>query len=57
LERQQARDHPQAELLFNAPVEKEQDLLAEAMAEINPDELTPKQALDELYRLKKIRDE
>ena len=61
-----AHDSPQADLYFNAEAEEnlqnsEQNrpLVAISEAEaalhaINPDELTPRQALDELYRLKKL---
>ncbi|WP_324682899.1 DNA mismatch repair protein MutS [Bibersteinia trehalosi] len=58
----QLHDSPQQDLLFSEPLQKiaENTPLAEpskvemALAEINPDELTPKQALDVLYRLKAI---
>ncbi|WP_439651480.1 DNA mismatch repair protein MutS [Maritalea mediterranea] len=35
-------------------VEKRQDLLAERMKSINPDEMTPRQAIDLMYELKKL---
>ncbi|WP_251266142.1 hypothetical protein, partial [Enterobacter hormaechei] len=44
----QALDAPQQFGLFAAPSNKAQ----EALAAIDPDELTPKQALEALYRLK-----
>lgn len=61
-------DSPQADLLFAEPISQnsaEISLLAEvklpeesplekALAEIEPDELTPRQALEALYQLKKI---
>lgn len=58
----QLHDSPQQDLLFSEPLQKtpENQPLVElskvemALAEINPDELTPKQALDVLYRLKAI---
>jgi len=34
--------------------EQEPDALREALAKVNPDELTPREALELLYRLKKI---
>lgn len=42
--------------LFAAPVEPEapSDPLAEALSAIDPDSLTPREALDHLYRLKRI---
>ena len=57
LETQQTGEHPQTQLPLSAPVEPEEDLLAEAVDDIDPDELTPRKALDALYALKKIRDE
>ena len=36
------------------PAEKETDPLAEAIAAINPDQLTPREALDALYRLRAL---
>ncbi|MNW06326.1 hypothetical protein D3C71_2027100 [compost metagenome] len=46
----QALDAPQQFGLFNAPNTAAQD----ALAAIDPDELTPKQALEALYRLKTL---
>jgi DNA mismatch repair protein MutS len=57
LETQQTNEHPQTQLPFSAPVEPEPDVLAVAVDDIEPDELTPKQALDVLYALKKLRNE
>jgi len=57
LETQQTNEHPQTQLPFSAPVEPEADVLAETVDDIDPDELTPRQALDALYMLKKLRDE
>lgn len=41
-----------------SPLEEknEPDALAQALSEINPDELSPKEALEALYRLKSIKD-
>ena len=61
-------DSPQADLLFAEPISQnsaeisplaevklpEESQLEKALAEIEPDELTPRQALDALYQLKKI---
>jgi DNA mismatch repair protein MutS len=55
LETHQHSEHPQAQLPLTAPVEQEPDELALAMDELDPDEMTPRQALDALYRLKKLR--
>jgi DNA mismatch repair protein MutS len=57
LETHQVSEHPQAALPFYAPAEDPADELGEAIDDIDPDELTPRQALEALYRLKKIRDE
>ena len=46
-----ALDSPRQMGLFTAPVSE----LAEAIGAIEPDELTPKQALEALYRLKSMR--
>ncbi len=54
LETHQHEDNPQAQLAFTAPVEPASSDLADAIEEIDPDELTPRQALEALYRLKKI---
>lgn len=63
----QANEHPQADLLFAAdfsddlqkneairPLVVEESELEKALKAIQPDELTPRQALEELYRLKKL---
>ncbi|QLB17266.1 DNA mismatch repair protein MutS [Mannheimia varigena] len=63
----QANEHPQADLLFAPdftddlqkneviqPLATEESELEKALKAIQPDELTPKQALEELYRLKKL---
>ncbi|AAP96731.1 DNA mismatch repair protein MutS [[Haemophilus] ducreyi] len=58
-----AQQHPQADLLFTvempeeekmAPLAKAESAVELALRAITPDELTPRQALDELYRLKKL---
>jgi DNA mismatch repair protein MutS len=49
------QQHPQASLPLQAPAEPASDPLGEAVDDIDPDGLTPKQALDALYELKKIR--
>lgn len=60
----QANEHPQADLLFSDGFDLQkneaiQPLVVEsevkkALKALQPDELTPRQALDELYRLKKL---
>lgn len=63
----QANEHPQADLLFAPdfaddlqkneaiqPLATEESELEKALKAIQPDELAPKQALEELYRLKKL---
>ncbi|MEG9500230.1 DNA mismatch repair protein MutS [Mannheimia indoligenes] len=63
----QANEHPQADLLFAAdfsddlqkneairPLVAEESELEKNLKAIQPDELTPRQALEELYRLKKL---
>ena len=57
LETQRHSEHPQAQLPLSRTSEPEADLLANAVDEIDPDALTPRDALDALYRLKKIRDD
>ncbi len=57
LETQRHSEHPQAQLPLSRTAEPEADLLANAVDEIDPDALTPRDALDALYRLKKIRDD
>jgi DNA mismatch repair protein MutS len=54
LEAQQTHEHPQTQLPFATPPEPRADELAEALEKLSPDDLTPKQALDALYALKKI---
>ena len=53
-------ENPQADLLFSQDVVENPPLVAQesavelALSEIEPDELTPRRALDELYKLKKL---
>jgi DNA mismatch repair protein MutS len=54
LEALQVNEHPQTQLPFSAPIEPETDLLADALDDIDPDELSPREALDALYALKQI---
>ncbi|AIJ32111.1 DNA mismatch repair protein MutS [Actinobacillus suis] len=63
LQTKEAHDNPQGDLLFSAdlqevpqiqPLAVQQSELEKALMSIDPDELTPRQALDELYRLKKL---
>ena len=56
LESQQvgARPGPQAELPFAAAPDDEPNLLREAMEELDPDAMSPREALDALYRLKNL---
>ncbi|EFX92906.1 DNA mismatch repair protein MutS [Actinobacillus ureae ATCC 25976] len=63
LQTKEAHDNPQGDLLFGAdlqetpqiqPLVVQQSELEKALMSIDPDELTPRQALDELYRLKKL---
>lgn len=61
----QANEHPQADLLFSdgfdlqkneaiQPLVAVESEVEKALKVLQPDELTPRQALDELYRLKKL---
>jgi DNA mismatch repair protein MutS len=56
LETHQRLEHPQTQLPFSTPVEPRTDELADAVDEIDPDSMTPRQALDTIYSLKKMRD-
>ena len=53
-------ENPQADLLFsqdvveNPPLVTRESAVELALSEIDPDELTPRRALDELYKLKKL---
>ncbi|QLB20810.1 DNA mismatch repair protein MutS [Vespertiliibacter pulmonis] len=53
--------NPQGDLLFNDPLQNDMEIsplvsseVERVLAEINPDELTPKQALEALYHLKQL---
>ena len=54
LETQQRSEHPQTQLPFTSAPEPEEDPVGEALADIDPDELSPREALDALYRLKNL---
>ncbi|WGE33557.1 DNA mismatch repair protein MutS [Actinobacillus genomosp. 1] len=63
LQTKEAHDNPQGDLLFAAdlqeipqiqPLAVQQSDVEKALMSIDPDELTPRQALNELYRLKKL---
>lgn len=63
LQTKEAHDNPQDDLLFAAdlqetpqiqPLVAQQSELEKALMSIDPDELTPRQALEALYRLKKL---
>ncbi|EFM89259.1 DNA mismatch repair protein MutS [Actinobacillus pleuropneumoniae] len=63
LQTKEAHDNPQGDLLFAAdlqetpqiqPLVAQQSELEKALISIDPDELTPRQALEALYRLKKL---
>ncbi|WGE58857.1 DNA mismatch repair protein MutS [Actinobacillus equuli] len=63
LQTKEAHDNLQGDLLFGAdlqetpqiqPLVVQQSDVEKALMSIDPDELTPRQALDELYRLKKL---
>ena len=57
LETQPALEHPQAQLPLSRPVEPAPSELVDAVDDIEPDEMTPRDALDALYSLKKLRSE
>jgi DNA mismatch repair protein MutS len=54
LETHQHSGHPQTQLPFSASVEPQAGELADALDEIDPDTMTPRDALNVLYKLKKI---
>jgi len=56
LESQQAAnaENPQAQLDFNAPQVPEEDLLRSAVDALEPDSMSPREALDALYKLKEL---
>jgi len=57
LETQQHSEHPQGLLPLSAGFEAADNVLEDALDEIDPDAMTPRDALDALYRLKKLRDD
>ncbi|HSD69264.1 MAG TPA: DNA mismatch repair protein MutS [Woeseiaceae bacterium] len=54
LEAQRHTDTPQGQLLFTTTPEAEPDAVREALSAIDPDRLSPKDALELLYELKKL---
>ncbi len=56
LESQQAvqAQNPQAQLPLGPSAEAESDALRDALADVDPDSMTPRQALDALYQLKHL---
>jgi DNA mismatch repair protein MutS len=54
LEAQQSSDNPQGTLALAVPEERPASPLQEALDDIDPDSLSPRDALDALYALKKI---
>jgi DNA mismatch repair protein MutS len=57
LERRSANTHApqlQQELLLTVPVATAPHPLAEALDELDPDSLSPREALEALYRLKRL---
>ena len=55
LETHQHSGHPQTQLPFSTAAEPETDELGDAVDDLDPDTMTPRQALDALYHLKNIR--
>jgi DNA mismatch repair protein MutS len=55
LEAHQVSDHPQAQLPLAPPAAVEPDELAAAVDDLDPDDMTPREALDALYKLKTLR--
>ena len=54
--RHAAAASPQRELAFAGPATDDADTaLHDALEELDPDDMTPKQALEALYRLKQLR--
>ena len=54
LEAHQHSDHPQSQLPLSAPTKPEPGPLDDALGEIEPDNLTPREALDLVYHLKSL---
>jgi DNA mismatch repair protein MutS len=60
LENQQARSHDgllQGQLDFSTPPPADDSELREALDRLDPDSMTPREALDRLYELKKLNDD
>ncbi|MDX1405634.1 MAG: DNA mismatch repair protein MutS [Woeseiaceae bacterium] len=55
LETHQHLEHPQSQLPFSAPTEPETDELGDAIDALDPDTMTPRDALDAIYELKNTR--
>jgi DNA mismatch repair protein MutS len=55
LEAHQVSGHPQAQLPLAPPAAVEPDELAAAVDDLDPDDMTPREALDALYKLKTLR--
>ena len=54
LQAQQSADSPQGMLELNVAEEPPKDPLQDALDDIDPDELSPREALEQLYALKKL---
>ena len=54
LQAQQSPDSPQAQLELNVVEDSPENVLLEALDAIEPDELSPREALEKLYELKKL---
>jgi DNA mismatch repair protein MutS len=54
LQAQQSPDSPQAQLELNVVEDNAENVLLEALDAIEPDELSPREALERLYELKKL---
>jgi len=53
----QSKDSVQTQLPLVIEAENDSDAVADRLAEIKPDELTPKQALELLYELKQLKED
>ena len=56
-QQQPGAGHPQGQLPLAPAAEPEPDALRDALAELDPDSLTPREALDALYRLRGLADD